>query len=184
MSKPVSRNLKAYQKDHPGISRKQAFDKLALHQWHYFFEPKEAPELTKLCKKIAHGFLKQNPTWEGAILLESVCQHEQFGVYVLPPVARVPQLFSEENYIVLSPRTRVAHAGLMVPFGVRHLERKADYRKMFVQVNMLSKDLILHEMAHAMEDRVEYTEENHDGNFMKFYEQLKQYVAEMKHAKN
>jgi hypothetical protein len=29
-----------------------------------------------------------------------------------------------------------------------------------------------------MEDRVEYTEENHDGNFMKFYEQLTQYVKE------
>ena len=163
--------IRTHQKD--TIVKGHAFKKLALGKWMYFFKPASVTPLRDLCRSLSSHFYTQHPRSKAAALLYRTCNSHNFDVVCLPRLAQ-QVTYSEKFGLQMTPLRDVAHAGLMVPYRIDYKNMVSGYRKMMIRVDLLTPNLFLHELAHAMEKRrVIYTRRNHDNKFKMYFYALK-----------
>ena len=173
--KDAEARINEFIRANPGTSRTESYERLRLGLWHHYFDSEHSPELTTWCRLFARAYHADRRTRESKRLKKTV-EDPRFAVSYMPEKHRVTLM--SEGHLFVDPVPRHWHAGLMVPFVVDHRRKICEYRRMYI-TRSASTDTVLHELAHAMErHRVNYSSNNHDGQFASFHSDLRAFYQE------
>ena len=167
---------------HPKIitSYAHAYDKLFISSWHYQFDPgMMLKDEYVFCRRLSRLFHMATMSDESRELEEQT-HKKDFGVFRLPEKGKQCRVQAGVFYISEKTR-RIMPAAMAVPFNVNYRTRRSGFRRIFIKGSPVLGTsqyvhILLHEMAHLMEEnRVEWSNANHDCNFDVYHHALRKF---------